>query len=55
VNGDRPLLALRGDTGLHSATTIAALAAGDLLMLGHSGTASIDLGPHKTTLAAYLL
>ncbi|MCF6367652.1 DUF2793 domain-containing protein [Rhizobium halophilum] len=55
MNSDVPLLALPGGTGLHSATIIATLAAGDLLMLGHSGTASIDLGPHKTTLAAYLL
>jgi len=55
VNGASPLLALPGGTGLQSGTTIAALAAGDVLTLGHSGTAQFNLGPAMTQLSVLLL
>ena len=55
VNGGAPLLTLPGGSGLQSASTIAALSAGDLLTLGHEGSANLQLGPGKTELTVALL
>ena len=55
INGTVPLLALPGGVGVQSGTTIASLAAGDVLTLGHSGTAQFNLGPAMTELSVLLL
>lgn len=54
-NDASDLLTLPGGAGFHSGTTLAALAAGDLLSLSHEGVAQLQLGPAGTALCLSLL
>jgi hypothetical protein len=58
ANGTRALLSISGLSGgpqIQSATSVAALTAGDILTLGHSGTAQIQLGSGNTEVCLILL
>lgn len=55
VNNMADLLTLPGSVGFQSASTIAALAEGDLLTLRHGGTAQLQSGSGGTTLSLALL
>ncbi|MEH6691641.1 MAG: DUF2793 domain-containing protein [Pseudorhizobium pelagicum] len=55
VNDTSDLLTLPGSAGFQSASTMAALVAGDTLTLRHDGTAQLRAGPDGTTLSLALL